>query len=213
MTGKQKVGILILLIVVIFIVGVFVPNQFNDDYIIKKNKESIGQDKKELEQKKAEEQAKQDKINNLPENLDNNTFNKRFSEQAEKGEEFLSKYYEYRYLDKNKSFDESLSYLSENAKADMNTTNDIPLNLIERNATIKGVKPLQDDSDENKVSFEYTVKIKEVSANASIDDKKVKKDDKYLKDIKTSTNESDRTIVLTIDVNTKKIESVISNYL
>lgn len=213
MSTKQKAGILVLLVIVILAVGMFVPSQFNDKYIIQKNKESINKDKQKIAKEREKKQTEENRINNLPNNLDNATFNKRFSKQSDVGKEFLNKYYHYEYLNKNKSFDESLSYLSEDTKADMNTTNDVPINMLTRNVKINSIKPLQEDSDENTVSFEYDVTIKKNTADESIDQKKAKKDEKYLKKIKQTSDESNRTVVLAIDIKSNKIKNIDSNYL
>ncbi|MEK5171649.1 hypothetical protein, partial [Staphylococcus sp. FSL K6-0223] len=140
-------------------------------------------------------------------------FSQKYNKQSNLGNEFVSKYYDYSFKDPDKSFNQSLDYLDKDYKDEKDFSNDTSKSLLYRDVKLNSITPVKEDSNKNEVTFQYDVDLKETVAKNSFDDKKAKKDDKYLKKIKTQENKKNKVITVTISLKDNKITSLGSNYL
>lgn len=203
MSRKTKIGIVILMLIVMFAVGILVPNQFNDKPIVDNTKQNIEKD---------DEKAKKEKATS-PQDMTDDEFNQKYSKQSKIGDEFVNKYYDYSFKDPDKSFNESLEYINKDYRDDKDFSNDTSKYLLYRDVKLNSITPVKEDSNKKEVTFEYDVDLKETVAKDKFDDKKAKKDDKYLKKVKTDENKKNKVITVTISLKDNKITSLGSNYL
>lgn len=91
MNRPIKIIIVIGMIILMFVFGLLIPNQFNDKPVTDNTKQNIENKEKEKE-----------RIDNLPQNLSNSEFMKRYDKQAQAGQEFVTKYYTYDFKDPEK---------------------------------------------------------------------------------------------------------------
>lgn len=203
MNRKTKIGIVILMLIVMFAVGLLVPNQFNDKPIVDNTKQNV---------EKNNEKAKKEKATS-PQDMTDDEFNQKYSEQSKIGDEFVNKYYDYSFKDPDKSFNESLEYIEKDYREDKDFSNDTSKYLLYRDVKLNSITPVKADSNKKEVTFEYDVDLKETVAKDKFDDKKAKKDDKYLKKVKTDENKKNKVITVTISLKDNKITSLGSNYL
>ncbi|WP_180554155.1 MULTISPECIES: hypothetical protein [Staphylococcus] len=203
MSRPTKIGIVILMLIVMFIVGLLVPNQFNDKGIVNNTKENVEKDNKKAEKNK--------EIS--PQEMTDDEFSQKYNKQSNLGNEFLSKYYDYSFKEPDKSFNQSLDYLDKDYKDEKDFSNDTSKSLLYRDVKLNSITPVKEDSNKNEVTFQYDVDLKETVAKNSFDDKKAKKDNKYLKKIKTQENKKNKVITVTISLKDNKITSLGSNYL
>ncbi|MDG5464047.1 hypothetical protein QAC99_13475 [Staphylococcus aureus] len=203
MSRPTKIGIVILMLIVMFVVGLLVPNQFNDKGIVNNTKENVEKDNKKAEENKE----------TSPQKMTDDEFSQKYNKQSNLGNEFVSKYYDYSFKDPDKSFNQSLDYLDKDYKNEKDFSNDTSKSLLYRDVKLNSITPVKEDSNKNEVTFQYDVDLKETVAKNSFDDKKAKKDDKYLKKIKTQENKKNKVITVTISLKDNKITSLGSNYL
>ncbi|MDS0998458.1 hypothetical protein [Staphylococcus epidermidis] len=203
MSRKTKIGIVILMLIVMFAVGILVPNQFNDKPIVDNTKQNVEKD---------DEKAKKEKATS-PQDMTDDEFNQKYSKQSKIGDEFVNKYYDYSFKDPDKSFNESLEYINKDYRDDKDFSNDTSKYLLYRDVKLNSITPVKEDSNKKEVTFEYDVDLKETVAKDKFDDKKAKKDDKYLKKVKTDENKKNKVITVTISLKDNKITSLGSNYL
>ncbi|HDH4683569.1 MULTISPECIES: hypothetical protein [Staphylococcus] len=203
MSRPTKIGIVILMLIVMFVVGLLVPNQFNDKGIVNNTKENVEKDNKKAEENKE----------TSPQEMTDDEFSQKYNKQSNLGNEFVSKYYDYSFKDPDKSFNQSLDYLDKDYKDEKDFSNDTSKSLLYRDVKLNSITPVKEDSNKNEVTFQYDVDLKETVAKNSFDDKKAKKDDKYLKKIKTQENKKNKVITVTISLKDNKITSLGSNYL
>lgn len=203
MSKPTKIGIVILMLIVMFVVGLLVPNQFNDKGIVNNTKENVEKDNKKAEENKE----------TSPQEMTDDEFSQKYNKQSDLGNEFVSKYYDYSFKDPDKSFNQSLDYLDKDYKDEKDFSNDTSKSLLYRDVKLNSITPVKEDSNKNEVTFQYDVDLKETVAKNSFDDKKAKKDDKYLKKIKTQENKKNKVITVTISLKDNKITSLGSNYL
>ncbi|MBC3103875.1 hypothetical protein [Staphylococcus haemolyticus] len=203
MSRPTKIGIVILMLIVMFIVGLLVPNQFNDKGIVNNTKENVEKDNKKAEKNKE----------TSPQEMTDDEFSQKYNKQSNLGNEFLSKYYDYSFKEPDKSFNQSLDYLDKDYKDEKDFSNDTSKSLLYRDVKLNSITPVKEDSNKNEVTFQYDVDLKETVAKNSFDDKKAKKDNKYLKKIKTQENKKNKVITVTISLKDNKITSLGSNYL
>lgn len=203
MSKPTKIGIVILMLIVMFVVGLLVPNQFNDKGIVNNTKENVEKDNKKAEENKE----------TSPQEMTDDEFSQKYNKQSDLGNEFVSKYYDYSFKEPDKSFNQSLDYLDKDYKDEKDFSNDTSKSLLYRDVKLNSITPVKEDSNKNEVTFQYDVDLKETVAKNSFDDKKVKKDDKYLKKIKTQENKKNKVITVTISLKDNKITSLGSNYL
>jgi hypothetical protein len=204
MSRPTKIGIVILMLIVMFVVGLLVPNQFNDKGIVNNTKENVEKDNKKAEENKE----------TSPQEMTDDEFSQKYNKQSNLGNEFVSKYYDYSFKDPDKSFNQSLDYLDKDYKDEKDFSNDTSKSLLYRDVKLNSITPVKEDSNKNEVTFQYDVDLKEtVAKKNSFDDKKAKKDDKYLKKIKTQENKKNKVITVTISLKDNKITSLGSNYL
>lgn len=203
MSRPTKIGIVILMLIVMFIVGLLVPNQFNDKGIVNNTKENVDKDNKKAEKNKE----------TSPQEMTDDEFSQKYNKQSNLGNEFLSKYYDYSFKEPDKSFNQSLDYLDKDYKDEKDFSNDTSKSLLYRDVKLNSITPVKEDSNKNEVTFQYDVDLKETVAKNSFDDKKAKKDNKYLKKIKTQENKKNKVITVTISLKDNKITSLGSNYL
>ncbi|WP_049426386.1 hypothetical protein [Staphylococcus haemolyticus] len=203
MSKPTKLGIVILMLIVMFVVGLLVPNQFNDKGIVNNTKENVEKDNKKAEENKE----------TSPQEMTDDEFSQKYNKQSDLGNEFVSKYYDYSFKEPDKSFNQSLDYLDKDYKDEKDFSNDTSKSLLYRDVKLNSITPVKEDSNKNEVTFQYDVDLKETVAKNSFDDKKAKKDDKYLKKIKTQENKKNKVITVTISLKDNKITSLGSNYL
>ncbi|EIK02861.1 hypothetical protein O287_02679 [Staphylococcus aureus M0094] len=203
MSKPTKIGIVILMLIVMFVVGLLVPNQFNDKGIVNNTKENVEKDNKKAEENKE----------TSPQEMTDDEFSQKYNKQSDLGNEFVSKYYDYSFKEPDKSFNQSLDYLDKDYKDEKDFSNDTSKSLLYRDVKLNSITPVKEDSNKNEVTFQYDVDLKETVAKNSFDDKKAKKDDKYLKKIKTQENKKNKVITVTISLKDNKITSLGSNYL
>ncbi|HEH8169425.1 TPA: hypothetical protein SH204_002738 [Staphylococcus aureus] len=203
MSRPTKIGIVILMLIVMFVVGLLVPNQFNDKGIVNNTKENVEKDNKKAEENKE----------TSPQEMTDEEFSQKYNKQSNLGNEFVSKYYDYSFKDPDKSFNQSLDYLDKDYKDEKDFSNDTSKSLLYRDVKLNSITPVKEDSNKNEVTFQYDVDLKETVAKNSFDEKKAKKDDKYLKKIKTQENKKNKVITVTISLKDNKITSLGSNYL
>jgi hypothetical protein len=203
MSRPTKIGIVILMLIVMFVVGLLVPNQFNDKGIVNNTKENVEKDNKKAEENKE----------TSPQEMTDDEFSQKYNKQSNLGNEFVSKYYDYSFKDPDKSFNQSLDYLDKDYKDEKDFSNDTSKSLLYRDVKLNSITPVKEDSNKNEVTFQYDVDLKETVAKNSFDAKKAKKDDKYLKKIKTQENKKNKVITVTISLKDNKITSLGSNYL
>ncbi|HEI1348069.1 TPA: hypothetical protein SIJ49_002726 [Staphylococcus aureus] len=203
MSKPTKIGIVILMLIVMFVVGLLVPNQFNDKGIVNNTKENVEKDNKKAEENKE----------TSPQEMTDDEFSQKYNKQSDLGNEFVSKYYDYSFKEPDKSFNQSLDYLDKDYKDEKDFSNDTSKYLLYRDVKLNSITPVKEDSNKNEVTFQYDVDLKETVAKNSFDDKKAKKDDKYLKKIKTQENKKNKVITVTISLKDNKITSLGSNYL
>ena len=203
MSKPTKIGIVILMLIVMFVVGLLVHNQFNDKGIVNNTKENVEKDNKKAEENKE----------TSPQEMTDDEFSQKYNKQSDLGNEFVSKYYDYSFKEPDKSFNQSLDYLDKDYKDEKDFSNDTSKSLLYRDVKLNSITPVKEDSNKNEVTFQYDVDLKETVAKNSFDDKKAKKDDKYLKKIKTQENKKNKVITVTISLKDNKITSLGSNYL
>ncbi|MDN8680143.1 hypothetical protein Q0L73_13485 [Staphylococcus aureus] len=203
MSKPTKIGIVILMLIVMFVVGLLVPNQFNDKGIVNNTKENVEKDNKKAEENKE----------TSPQEMTDDEFSQKYNKQSDLGNEFVSKYYDYSFKEPDKSFNQSLDYLDKDYKDEKDFSNDTSKSLLYRDVKLNSITPVKEDSNKNEVTFQYDVDLKETVAKNSFDDKKAKKDNKYLKKIKTQENKKNKVITVTISLKDNKITSLGSNYL
>lgn len=203
MSKPTKIGIVILMLIVMFVVGLLVPNQFNDKGIVNNTKENVEKDNKKAEENKE----------TSPQEMTDDEFSQKYNKQSDLGNEFVSKYYDYSFKEPDKSFNQSLDYLDKDYKDEKDFSNDTSKSLLYRDVKLNSITPVKEDSNKNEVTFQYDVDLKETVAKNSFDDKKAKKNDKYLKKIKTQENKKNKVITVTISLKDNKITSLGSNYL
>lgn len=203
MSKPTKIGIVILMLIVMFVVGLLVPNQFNDKGIVNNTKENVEKDNKKAEENKE----------TSPQEMTDDEFSQKYNKQSDLGNEFVSKYYDYSFKEPDKSFNQSLDYLDKDYKDEKDFSNDTSKSLLYRDVKLNSITPVKEDSNKNEVTFQYDVDLKETVAKNSFDEKKAKKDDKYLKKIKTQENKKNKVITVTISLKDNKITSLGSNYL
>ncbi|HBC4702412.1 TPA: hypothetical protein KES57_002717 [Staphylococcus aureus] len=203
MSKPTKIGIVILMLIVMFVVGLLVPNQFNDKGIVNNTKENVEKDNKKAEENKE----------TSPQDMTDDEFSQKYNKQSDLGNEFVSKYYDYSFKEPDKSFNQSLDYLDKDYKDEKDFSNDTSKSLLYRDVKLNSITPVKEDSNKNEVTFQYDVDLKETVAKDSFDDKKAKKNDKYLKKIKTQENKKNKVITVTISLKDNKITSLGSNYL
>lgn len=206
MSTGAKAGIVILVLIVMIALGILIPSQFNDKAVVNNTKENV---KNKAEKDEAKQKAKQ----NLPQNLTDEKFNQKFNEQSQLGENFVRKYYEYRYQEGDRSFKESLNYIDDDYKNEKDLSNDASPTLLKRDIKINSIKPVQSSSDKKKITFKYDVDLTESDSKKGFDSKKAKKDEKYLKKIKTTDTTTNKVIEVTFELENNKIIGLSSNYL
>lgn len=203
MNRPTKIGIVILMLIVIFAIGLLIPNQFNDKPIVDNTKKNVEQKNSEKEQSKEKK----------PQNMSDDEFKNKYNKQSKTGEEFVNKYYSYSFKEPDKSFDDSLEYIDNDYRDEKDLSNDTSSHLMYRDVKLNSVTPVKEDSNTKEVTFKYDVDLKETVSKDSFDDKKAKKDKKYLKKIKTEEHKKNKVITVTISLKNNKITSLGSNYL
>ncbi|WP_412549445.1 hypothetical protein [Staphylococcus pseudintermedius] len=202
MNRPIKIIIVIGMIIIMFVFGLLIPNQFNDKPVTDNTKQNIENKEKEKE-----------RIANLPQNLSNSEFMKRYDKQARAGQDFVTKYYSYDFKEPEKTFDESLNYIDDEFKKGRDLKNDELQSLIQRDVIINKIEPVQDSSKENQVTFKYDIDLKETHSAESMDKDKAKKDSKYLGKVKKDETQTNKVISVTFSTETSKIIDMTSNYL
>ncbi|EGQ3886894.1 hypothetical protein PF241_12100 [Staphylococcus pseudintermedius] len=202
MNRPIKIIIVIGMIILMFVFGLLIPNQFNDKPVTDNTKQNIENKEKEKE-----------RIDNLPQNLSNSEFMKRYDKQGQAGQEFVTKYYTYDFKDPEKNFNESLTYIDDEFKKGRDLKNDELKSLIQRDVTINKIEPVQDSSKESQVTFKYDINLKETHSAESMNKDKAKKDSKYLDKVKKDETQTNKVISVTFSTKSNKIIDMTSNYL
>lgn len=206
MNRPVQIVISIVVLIAMFVLGLLIPNQFNDKGITNDSKKHV-----EEHDKQASEKSKQKA--KLPQHLTNDKFKAKYEKQSNLGKDFVDKYFSYTFKDPDENYNEASKYIDEDYKKERDLTNDETDTLMKREVSFNSITPVQSSSNKNEVTFKYDVDLKETFSKDGFNKDKAKKDKKYLDKVKTEESTTNKVVTVKFSLKTNKIINLDSNYL